>query len=112
MDFIDFEATVTSDQEVGREDEVSDVDSLHSFIDDNTEVENDRTCYYAFENVTKSVDETLAEEFNDSMQEIDEMSEISNFCETSEDENKVDDFKDVKKELKNLKKHFTHQVTR
>ena len=46
------------------------------------------------------------------MQEIDEMSEISNFCETSEDENKVDGFKDVKKELKNLKKHFTHQVTR
>ena len=56
MDFIDFEATVTSDQEVGREDEVSDVDSLHSFIDDNNEVENDRTCYYAFENATKSVD--------------------------------------------------------
>ena len=67
MDFIDFEATVASDQEVGSEDEVSDVDSLHSFIDDNTEVENDRTCHYAFENATKSVEEALAEEFNESM---------------------------------------------
>ena len=99
MDFIDFKATVASDQEVGSEDEVSDVDSLHSFIDDNTEVENDRTCYYAFENATKSVDETLAEECNESMREIDEMNEISNFCETSEDENEVDDFKDVEKRI-------------
>ena len=99
MDFSDFEATVASEQEVGSEDEVSDVDSLHSFIDDNTEIENDRTCYYAFENATKSVDETLAKEFNESMQEIDEMNEISNFCETSEDENEVDDFKEVEKRI-------------
>ena len=99
MDFINFEATVASDQEVVREDEVSEVDSLHSFIDDNTEIENDRTCYYAFKNETKSVDETLAEEFNESMREIDEMNEISNSCETSEDENEEDDFKDVEKRM-------------
>ena len=67
MDFIDFEATVASDQKVGSEDEFSDVDSLNSFTDDNTEIEYNRTCYCAFENATKSVDETLAEEFNESM---------------------------------------------
>ena len=99
MDFINFEATVASDQEVVSEDEVSEVDSLHSFIDHNTEIENNRTCYYAFENETKSVDETLAEEFNESMREIDEMNEISNSCETSEDENEVDSFKDVEKRM-------------
>ena len=47
MDFINFEATLAGDQEVGSGDEISDVDSLHSFVDDNTEIENDRTCYYA-----------------------------------------------------------------
>ena len=62
-------------------------------------LKNDRTYYYAFKNATKSVDETLAEEFNESMWEIDEMNEISNFCETSEDENEVDDFKDVEKRI-------------
>ena len=38
MDFIDFETTVTSNLEVGREDEVSDVDSLHSLVGDNTKI--------------------------------------------------------------------------
>ena len=99
MDFIDFEATVASDQEVGSEDEFSDVDSLNSFTDDNTEIEYNRTCYCAFENTTKSVDETLAEEFNESMQEIDEMNEISHFRETSADGNEVDDFKDAEKRI-------------
>ena len=53
MDFTDFEATVASDNEVGSEDEVSDVDSLKCFIDDKTEIEEDRTCYYKFKNATK-----------------------------------------------------------
>ena len=34
MEFVDFEAVVVSNNEVGSEDEVSDVDSLKSFIDD------------------------------------------------------------------------------
>ena len=62
MDFIDFEATVATNNEVGSEDEVSDIDSLKSFIDDKTEVEEDRTRYHRFENSSKSVDESLAEE--------------------------------------------------
>ena len=33
------------------------------------------------------------------MREIDEMNEISNFCETSGDENEVDNFKDVEKRI-------------
>ena len=60
MEFVDFEAVVVSNNEVGSEDEVSDVDSLKSFIDDKTEFEEDRTYYRNFENVTKPVDETLA----------------------------------------------------
>ena len=45
MEFIDFEATTASDNEVGSKDEVRDVDSLKSYIDDDdkTEIEEDRT---------------------------------------------------------------------
>ena len=71
MEFIDFETTVDSDDEVGSEDEVSDVDSLKSFIvDEKTEFEEEdssRTFYCNLENVTRLLDETLAEEFHDTM---------------------------------------------
>ena len=73
MNFVDSEAIVASDNE----DEVSDVDSLKSFIDDKTEIEEGRTCYYKFENATKSIDETLAEEFDESMREIEDLNEVS-----------------------------------
>ena len=41
MKFTDFEATIASDNEIGSENEDSDVDSLKSFIDhdDKTEIE-------------------------------------------------------------------------
>ena len=75
MEFIDFKATTASDKEVGSEDEVNDVDSLKSFIDDDkkTEIEEDRTFYRNFENVTKPVDETLAEEFHESIREVENL---------------------------------------
>ena len=47
MDFIDFKATVASDNEVGSEDEFSDINSLKSFIN---------------KNAAKSIDETSAED--------------------------------------------------
>ena len=86
MDFVDFEATIASDNEVGSKDEVSDVDSLKSFIDDNMELQEDRIYQRIFENVTKSVDETLVEEFNESTHEIEHFDEVSNFYESSEEE--------------------------
>ena len=106
MDFIDFEATVATNNEVGSKDEVSDIDSLKSFIDDKTEVEEDRTCYHRFENASKSVDETLAEEFNESMREIKNFVEISNFCERSEEKGKVDKFRDVEKRIEKFEETF------
>ena len=72
---------------------------MKSFIDDKTEVENDRTYYRNFENVTKLVDETLAEEFDDSMREIENFGEFSNFCERSKEEGQIDEFKDVEKTI-------------
>ena len=82
--FIDFEVSVEEDTKE-EEDEVcdSDLDSLNSFIDDdNVDIENNRTFYQKFENVTNSVDNVLKEEYDKSIGEIDKI-EISNFCETS-----------------------------
>ena len=105
MEFIDFEAPVASNNEVGSnneagsEDEVSDINSLKSFIDDNMEIEEVRTYYCNFENVTKSVDETLAEELYESIHEIENFDEVSNFCDISEEEGQSDEFKDVEKRI-------------
>ena len=97
MDFIDFEATVASDNKVSSEDDVSDVNSLKSFIDDKTEIKEDRTCYFKFKNATKSIDETLAEEFGESMRNIENLNEVSNFCKSSKEKGEIDEFKDVEK---------------
>ena len=79
--FIDFEVSVEEQNEKDKEDEVSDddLDSLKSFIDD-SEVENDRTFYQQFENVSNSIDDILKEEYNKSMGDIEKL-ELSNLCE-------------------------------
>ena len=106
-DLIDFEVSVESkNKNEQSEDEVSDsdLDSLKPFIDDNDEIENDRTFYQNFQNVTTSIDDVLKEAYDKSIvdnQKID----VSNFCERSEDI-EIDEFKDTKKGIENLKKPF------
>ena len=59
-DFTDFEVSVADNKKnEEKNDEVTDcdLDSLKSFIDDNYEIENDRTTYQKFENITNSVDD-------------------------------------------------------
>ena len=109
MELIDFQAS--DEDNAGSEDEISDVDSLKSFVDDlDAEDENDRTFYRNFENVTRPIDEALREEFNESMPEAEQFDEVSNFWESSEEKGEVDEFKDVEKELKSLKKHFIQSL--
>ena len=57
---------------------------MKSFIDDNDEIENDRTFYQTFENVTTSIDDVLKEEYDKSIADIGKL-DISIFCETSEE---------------------------
>ena len=98
MEFIDFQASV--EDNAGSEDEVSDVGSLKSFVDDlDAEDENDRTFYHNFEYVTRSIDEALREEFDENMREAEQFDEVSNFCESSEEEGEVDEFKDEGKRI-------------
>ena len=106
-DFIDFEVSVEdNNQNEEKDDEVSDsdLDSLKSFIDDNDEIENDRTFYQKFENVTTSIDDVLKEEHDKSIVDIQKI-DVSNFCETSEEEIEIeiDEFKDTEKRIEKFK---------
>ena len=46
------------------------------------------------------------------MQEIDNENDISNLCETSEEENEIDDFKNSEQRVVSLKKLFFLKVKR
>ena len=103
VDLIDFQ--VSFEGNTKEEDEAcdSDLDSLNAFIDDeNDDIENDRTFYKKFENVTNSADDVLKAEYDKSITDIDKI-DLSNFCETSEEETEIDDFKDTEKRIENLK---------
>ena len=58
---------------------------MKSFIDDNDEIENNRTFYQKFENLTTSIDDVLKQEYYKSIVDIQKI-DVSNFCETSEEE--------------------------
>ena len=102
-EFIDFEVSAAEPNEKDKEDKVSDddLDSLKSLIDD-SEVENDRTFYQQFENVSNSIDDCLKEEHDKSMGDIEEL-ELPNLCETSEEEDEINDFKDTEKRIDKFK---------
>ena len=104
-DFIGFQVSVeNNNKNEEKDDEVSDsdLDSLKSFIDDNDEIENDRTFYQKFEKVTASIDDVLKEEDDKSIVDIQKV-DVSNFCETSEEEIEIDEFKDTEKRLEKFK---------
>ena len=106
-DFSDFEVSVEdSNTNEENDDKVSDseLDSLKSFIDDNDEIENDRTFYQKFENVTTSIDDVLKEEYDKSIVDIQKV-DVSNFCETSEEEIEIeiDEIKDTEKRIEKFK---------
>ena len=107
-EFIDFEAVtenqvepvVIDDDDVEEEGkQVSDLESLKSFIDDDKEMDNDRSFDQQFDNLNNSIEETLKEEYDKSLVDIENFINFSNFCESSEDEGETDEFKDSEKRL-------------
>ena len=75
---------------------------MKPFIDDNDEIENDRTFYQKFQNVTTFIDDVLREEYDKSIVDIEKL-DVSNFCETSEEDVEVDEFKDTEKIIEKFK---------
>ena len=109
-DFIGFQVSVeNNNKNEEKDDEVSDsdLDSLKSFIDDNDEIENDKTFYQKFENVATSTDDVLKEENDKSIVDIQKI-DVSNFCETSEEEIEIeiDEFKDTEKRIEKFKENL------
>ena len=103
-EFIDFEVSVedtNQNLEEEEDDEVSDNDSLKTFIDDE-KMEGDRIFYYKFENFTASIDDVLKQEDKKSMDAIEKI-DFSNFCKTSEKETQLDEFKDSEKRIEKFK---------
>ena len=104
-DLIHFETTTTDENgtiEIENDDDEDEVSDVDSFIDDN-EKDNGVSFYRQFENVDKSIDETVKEEYENSLVEIENFNDFSNFCESSEEElGEVDEFKDSDKMLEKL----------
>ena len=99
--FIDFEVGVESPTN-DPDDEVSEYsNSLGSFIDDGNEDDAllSRSFYHKLENVNISADETFEEEYKKSLADIENL-ECSSFCETSEEEGEIYEFKHVEKRWK------------
>ena len=100
-DLIDFEVSVedkNKNEEKYDEASDSDLDSLKYFFDDDDDdddddvIENDRIFYQRFENVTTC--NVLKEKYDKSIVDI-QKSDVSNFCETSEEEIEIDEFKNT-----------------
>ena len=90
--FIDFEVGVEED--IKEDDEVSDdsdLDSLSSFID-NEETDKEVNFYRTFNNVETGIEETLKAEYEKGLEDIGNFDDISNLCESSEDEAEIDNF--------------------
>ena len=103
-EFIDFEVKV-SDTEKAKddEDEVCNDYSLNSFINDSSSDSNrkktkEESFYHKFDNMETSVDEILRQEYDQSVQDIDDI-DLSNLWESSEEENKIDQFTESEKRV-------------
>ena len=104
--FIDFEVSV-DDKDKDKDNKVSDnsdAESLLSFIDDNVQT-NDANFYQSFDNVETDIDEKFVKEYEKGLQEINNLDDISNLCETSGEENETDDFKNSEQRIHKFKRN-------
>ena len=103
--FINFEVDVDNEEsDNGKEvSDDSDLDSLKSFIADNEDVNhNDVNFYRTFNNAETDIEQTLKEEYERGLDDIENFDEISNLCECSEEESEIDDFKNAKEKIENF----------
>ena len=109
-DFINFEADVEEGDYVEEVDfvnsehddevsNISDSDSLKSFID-NEEDKTDFNFYHHFNNIETDIEQTLKDTYNEAPHDAEKFDEISNLCESSEEEFEIYDFKNSKENIK------------
>ena len=99
--FIDFEVDFEADAEENEvSDYDSDLDSLLSFID-NQEKGNELDFFRSFNNVETDIEETFKKDYEDGLKDIENLDEIANLYESSEEELEIDDFKNSEEKIKN-----------
>ena len=106
--FINFEVDVDNEEsDNGKEvSDDSDLDSLKSFIDNEQVNDDDVNFYGNFDNIESDIGQILKEEYHRGLEDIENFEEISNLCESSEDELEIGDFKNAKEKLLALMKRF------
>ena len=72
---------------------------MKSFIDNEQVNDDDVNFYRNFDNIETDIEQTLREEYNRGLEDIENFEEISNLCESSEDELEIDDFKNAKEKI-------------
>ena len=108
--FIDFEVEVSDTEKVeDDEDEVCSNNSLNSFTNDSTSCDDEKTneesFYRKFDNMETSVDEILKQEYDQSILGMSDI-DLSNLCETSEEEGEIDEFKESEKRVDKFTETF------
>ena len=104
--FIDFEVDVDTEAEGNQvSDYDSDLDSLSSFIE-NQENGNELSFHQLFNNAETDIEETLKKEYEDDLKDIEKLDEISNLCESSEEELEIDDFKNSGEKIENFNENL------
>ena len=109
VDFINFEADVEGDYveevdfvNIEHDDEVSNIshsDSLNLLID-NEEIKTDVNFYRHFNNIENDIEQTLEDAYNEALHDAEKFDEMSNLCESSEEECEIEDFKNSKQNIK------------
>ena len=77
----------------------SDVDSISSFIDDE-EQGNDIDFYCNFNNVETDIEQTLKNEYDEGVKDLQDFDIISNLCQRSEDEAEIYNFEKASEKIK------------
>ena len=77
----------------------SDVDSISSFIDDE-EQGNDIDFYHNFNNVETDIEQTLKNEYDEGIKDLQDFDKISNLCQRSEDEAEIYNFEKASEKIK------------
>ena len=100
-EFVHFEVGVEEDnnEEENEVSDDSDLDSLSPFTD-NEETENDINFYCNFDNVETDIEQALKAEYDKGLEDIENVDEISNLCESSEDEAEIDEFETSTQKVK------------
>ena len=107
-EFINFEAEVEEVEDGKEDDEVSNI-SEGSFIDDQ-EVGADVNFNRQFAHLENDLDQVLTEAHNEALEDIEQFDEISNLCDGSGSEIKIDEFKSSEIDITKFKERLFPRV--